>query len=717
MIYEQMRVSSSPSRGGALPIYQPKGELHAPGSGVSARIDDSAARIAGAGGDAEARALAGLGNAVKGAVDVGVKAYDDYQNTKATEAYNLFQKAMNEKMYGENGIFIRQGEAAFDSTENMESALRDTAEEVSRQLKLNEYAREKLNRDIYGFSTRFMPKAMEYASEQRMKWADEQDRASLDLNLEGLLNNADDRHMRIMYLSTMEKTYNQYAERNGFSPAKKELGWKRVLSGAYSSLADKFITNGNLNAARELVNEDTLWLEGDQDRIRAKIKAEGERLEAKAKQRQLELRAGLAGRIEDAEAAWRDGLEVQNPPTREEVAAAYGKDAPEVWERLEGLQNLSEDIRGLRAMSPAEQDSLLAERRPEAGEGYAAKSKIFSALTQAVERDRKARADDPAGYLASVEPEVKAARQAMFRNMTPDSVNAYAVALKAAREARGMAGSGAAAFLPESDAKQIAARLEDSPLPMEALQQLSASAGKYWPDMLRQFSGKEGLSGAMRLAASGMDADAGKKLLEAARDKDFAKKAEEVLGVNGATKTDFQNLVRESMADFNKTLLAGGDGDMSARINQNVERLALRYMMDGYETEEAVEKAAGKVILDRYSLAGPTGKQFRVPRKFNADRIGDGAEASLLDAAMPGKLLLPDASLFGEDFTDRTYAAWIRREGYWVTNSDESGAVLFVGGQAVRNTDGSPVERTWDELEGKGMEERNIMGLSREYPW
>ncbi len=303
MIYERMRVSSTPSRGGALPTYQRKGELHAPGSGVSARIDDSAARIAGAGGDAEARALAGLGNAVKGAVDVGVKAYDDYQNTKATEAYNLFQKAMNEKMYGENGIFIRQGEAAFDSTENMESALRDTAEEVSRQLKLNEYAREKLNRNIYQFSTRFMPKAMEYASEQRMKWADEQDRASLDLNFEGLLNNADDRHMRIMYLSTMQKTYNQYAERNGFSPAKKELGWKRVLSGAYSSLADKFITNGNLNAARELVNEDALWLEGDQDRIRAKIKAEGERLEAKAEaNRNKQARTLLSG-LKDAEYA------------------------------------------------------------------------------------------------------------------------------------------------------------------------------------------------------------------------------------------------------------------------------------------------------------------------------------------------------------------------------------------------------------------------------
>ena len=642
--------------------------------------------------------------------DIIVKEYVQNETTRVEQSL----ADMNAELAAERERYMRenQGQNALNAGEHFEQFARSLRDKTLADGKFQGRFADIFMKQASGLGFNFTEQGRSYARQQRGAWYDSVKKSMVSEIMNLAAQDYDDPD-KIAYQLENYKSYLATIQ-HGLDN-RGELN--KVFQNVAETRVDGYLAHNRIADARDAFEESRDMLGDRANAVKVRIDARADALQAKAKQRQLELRAGLAGRIEDAEAAWRDGLEVQNPPTREEVAAAYGKDAPEVWERLEGLQNLSEDIRGLRAMSPAEQDSLLAERKPEAGEGYAAKSKIFSALAQAVERDRKARADDPAGYLASVEPEVKAARQAMFRNMTPDSVNAYAVALKAAREARGMAGSEAAAFLPESDAKQIAARLEDSPLPMEALQQLSASAGKYWPDMLRQFSGKEGLSGAMRLAASGMDADAGKKLLEAARDKDFAKKAEEVLGVNGATKTDFQNLVRESMADFNKTLLAGGDGDMPARINQNVERLALRYMMDGYETEEAVEKAAGKVILDRYSLAGPTGKQFRVPRKFNADRIGDGAEASLLDAAMPGKLLLPDASLFGETFTDRTYAAWIRREGYWVTNSDESGAVLFVGGQAVRNTDGSPVERTWDELEGKGMEERNIMGLSREYPW
>lgn len=661
-------------------------------------------------GRAEDRTLAAMLQSGLKLTDIIVKEYVQNETTRVEQSL----AAMNAELAVERERYMRenQGQNALNAGEHFEQFARNLRDKTLADGKFQGRFADIFMKQASGLGFNFTEQGRSYARQQRGAWYDSVKKSMVSEIMNLAAQDYDDPDKIAyaienyeFYLATIQHGLDNRGELN------------KVFQNVAETRVDGYLAHNRIADARDAFEESREMLGDRANAVKVRIDAHADALQAKAKQRQLELRAGLAGRIEDAEAAWRDGLEVQNPPTREEVAAAYGKDAPEVWERLEGLQNLSEDIRGLRAMSPAEQDSLLAERRPEAGEGYAAKSKIFSALTQAVERDRKARADDPAGYLASVEPEVKAARQAMFRDMTPDSVNAYAVALKAAREARGMAGSEAAAFLPESDAKQIAAKLEDSPLPMEALQQLSASAGKYWPDMLRQFSGKEGLSGAMRLAASGMDADAGKKLLEAARDKDFAKKAEEVLGINGATKTDFQNLVRESMADFNKTLLAGGDGDMSARINQNVERLALRYMMDGYETEEAVEKAAGKVILDRYSLAGPTGKQFRVPKKFNADRIGDGAEASLLDAAMPGKLLLPDASLFGEDFTDRTYAAWIRREGYWVTNSDESGAVLFVGGQAVRNTDGSPVERTWDELEGKGMEERNIMGLSREYPW
>lgn len=700
MIYETMRVPAKP-RGGALPTYQRQGEIHAPGAGVNVRMDDSAARIAGTGADAEARALAGLGKAIQGAADVGLKAYDDYQTVKATEGYNAFQQAMNDKLYGENGIFTRQGEAAFGSAEDMERAISETREDVARQLGLSDVARQKLGKQVFAYGLQFVPKAQKHAADERKKWADGQDQASLELNLEGFLNNPNDTQARLMYLSTMQQSYHQYADRNGLGAEQRELGWKKILSAAYSQLADKYITAGDLNAARKLVADEPLWMEGDQDKIRAKIKKEAERQEREAKLRQIELRVGLAGRIEDAEAAWKDGLDVENAPTHEEVAAAYGKDAPKIWEQIERLRSLSVDVRSLRAMSPEEQDVLLMERKPEAGEGYADKRKVFVALTKAVEEDRKARADDPAAYLVSVEPEVKAARQTMLQDMTPDSVTAYAVALKAAREARGMAES-KAAFLPEADAKQIAVRLENSPQPVEAIQQLASFAGKYWPDMLKQLSESERLSSSMRLVASGMDPDAGKKLLESARDKDFVTKAEDVLGISGTTKTEFQDHVRERMADFNRTLMAGGERDLPATLNRNVERLALCYMMDGYDADEAVEKAADKVVLERYSLTGHAEKPFRVPATFDANNIEDGAEEILQSMTTPGKLEIPNLPALDGTFTETSYSNWVRREGYWVTNGDESGVVLFVGGRAVRDRDGNIIEKTWDELDTRG---------------
>ena len=284
MIYETMRVPAKP-RGGALPTYQRQGKIHAPGAGVNVRMDDSAARIAGTGADAEARALAGLGKAIQGAADVGLKAYDDYQTVKATEGYNAFQQAMNDKLYGENGIFTRQGEAAFGSAEDMERAISETREDVVRQLGLSDVARQKLGKQVFAYGLQFVPKAQKHAADERKKWADGQDQASLELNLEGFLNNPNDTQARLMYLSTMQQSYRQYADRNGLGAEQRELGWKKILSAAYSQLADKYITAGDLNAARKLVADDPLWMEGDQDKIRAKIQARAEALQAEAERR------------------------------------------------------------------------------------------------------------------------------------------------------------------------------------------------------------------------------------------------------------------------------------------------------------------------------------------------------------------------------------------------------------------------------------------------
>ena len=344
MIYETMRVPAKP-RGGALPTYQRQGKIHAPGAGVNVRMDDSAARIAGTGADAEARALAGLGKAIQGAADVGLKAYDDYQTVKATEGYNAFQQAMNDKLYGENGIFTRQGEAAFGSAEDMERAISETREDVVRQLGLSDVARQKLGKQVFAYGLQFVPKAQKHAADERKKWADGQDQASLELNLEGFLNNANDTQARLMYLSTMQQSYRQYADRNGLGAEQRELGWKKILSAAYSQLADKYITAGDLNAARKLVADDPLWMEGDQDKIRAKIQARAEALQAEAERRRKQAEeaaekravqgtvdavlsgaAGFPTLEEQREAAFRMVDQIEQPEIKDKLRTEISKE-------------------------------------------------------------------------------------------------------------------------------------------------------------------------------------------------------------------------------------------------------------------------------------------------------------------------------------------------------------------------------------------------------
>ena len=726
MIYQAMRIPSR-SGGGALPTYRRQGEIHAPGAGVTARVDDSAARIAGAGADEEARAQAGLGKAVKGAVDVGIAAYDDYSKSKATQLITEYRRAMDEALYGDGGIFSQKGEAGINADEQRADRARRLRGDLLKDT--NEFTRQYFGilADEYDADTSL--KARQYGGEQRIVMLNRNDEAASQERADFAMSHFESRADFDRGLGEGLWHAEQILRRQGYSGEALQRGLKEFSSKVFAGAIQQALARNDLRSAERLLAEggkvhgegDAAWSRmtgADAAEAGVRIQTRRKALQAEARRRRLELRVGMAGRVEDCLAAWSDGLEAENAPTREDIAEAYGKDAPEVWERLEETRRLGADIRNLRGMSATEQDALLAERKPEAGEGYAQRSKAFQSLARAVERDRRARADDPAGYLASVEPEVNAARRAMYQSMTPDSVNAYAVALQAAREARGMSGAEETAFLPNADARQMAAGLEDSPQPAEALRQLASSAGKHWPLMLRQLSAGGELSGVMRLAANNMPPQAGKKLLEASRDKDFAKKAEGVLGLAGTSKTEFQDLVRSATADFNKTLLAGGDEGMAWEIDQAVERLGLRYMLDGRDAESAVGKAADDVVLGRYSLAGPTKKPFRVPAAFDADRVGDGAEAALRSAAVPGKLAAPDVAAFDDEFTETTYADWVRREGYWVTDADESGVVLFVGGQAVRDENGDVIRRTWDELERQGeRKDVPVTGLSREYPW
>lgn len=157
-IYERMTIKG---RGGALPTYQRQTGAYAPGAGVSARMDDSAARIASAGDDLEARALIRLGDTMNTAVQVGVKAYDDYSKSKATQLITQYRRDMNMALYGENGILTQKGEAALDADEQRAEAARKLRDSLMTDA--NEYTKRYFNilADDYDADTSL--KAQQYA--------------------------------------------------------------------------------------------------------------------------------------------------------------------------------------------------------------------------------------------------------------------------------------------------------------------------------------------------------------------------------------------------------------------------------------------------------------------------------------------------------------------------------------------------------------------------
>ena len=192
----------------------------------------------------------------------------------------------------------------------------------------------------------------------------------------------------------------------------------------------------------------------------------------------------------------------------------------------------------------------------------------------------------------------------------------------------------------------------------------------------------------------------------------FHHKTETVLALRGERKREFEETIYNVMSIFNSTFLSGGDSNMPYALNRSVNALALQYMMRGYEADEAVGKAANEVVLSRYSLAGPRGRAFRVPAGFDAGTVEIGAVAEIQNiVAEPSNLLPPPSGGMERQDIARRYAKWVGREGYWVTDSEESGLILFIAGRAVRGADGDVIRRTWDELVHTGAEERARLDL------
>lgn len=471
--------------------------------------------------------------------------------------------------------------------------------------------------------------------------------------------------------------------------------FSRLDSQTAGSIIEGYLAHDNIRGARGALDKYRDLLGGEVNRVEASIASHARALESRARARQAEARLDISARIQDSMAAWGQGQEAPTAPTRAEVMAAYGEKGEAVWREVEAGRQYGADMQAIGTMTSEQQRQLLEERKPVPGEGYADAMKRYVLLENAVQKDNELRQEDPGAYLVLRDAGVKSALDAFSKASTPENAKAYARAVRAGMEARGMDFDSGTPLLPKRQADAMAGSIVRSEDPAGQLAGLQQTFGKDWPAVERQIVQGNKLPSAMRVMAGGMETEDGRLLMDSYRNKDFTKQSEASLNVKEA---DVRVTVRGKLEDMLATVRAQGDLSMDAALVDSATRLTLTYMQRGDDMDDAVSKAVQAVGGDRYSYRD----SYRIPVTLDADKVAYGARRALRDVALGDTLTTPRAVSLPQGYVDESFAATVRREGTWVTMPDESGLQLFALGRPVRDKDGKPIVKTWDELTAVG---------------
>lgn len=694
-IYERMTIKG---RGGALPTYQRQTGAYAPGAGVSARVSGADARILAAGSEAEGKALVCLGDTMNKAVQVGVKAYDDYSKSKATQLITQYRRDMNTALYGENGILTQKGEAALDADAQRAERARQLRDSLMTDA--NEYTKRYFNilADDYDADTslkaqeyaqtefttmqkrNFEAAAEEWAESAMVSYANERD---FDKNTGGALHFAQKR-----------------LELEGYSGEALQRGLKETSSKIFRGAIENALAGNDVDSARRLLERGSrMHGEGDgawsrmtaddvawgKNAIRTKQEALQAKAEANANKAAREILKGYKDAVKRAE-FFGDTSALDNMAAR---LRAVGKSDEADELRIEAEQYAGiKEVSVFAANQPlpevfnflktAEGALKEAENAKDTAE-YEKQAKNLKAVTSIYNERAKALKVDPA---AAVE------QSNLFQlpdNATPeDRVSARL----AAQERNGVLSP---VPLTNQEVERIAVLYQQSKSPAAFAAQVANEYGEQSQAVIKQLVTSGKLPPDTNLALN-MSASSSELLMQMNR-KDAVKETENSLGVDSYIKDSINGTVRDELSDILKTFNRQGNAAVPAQILDASYKLALKYMEQGQSASDAAERAAREVIADRYEVRDG----YRIPRIWDADTISNGADRYKARLAESGDVAMNVVPGLTEAQTTAKKRA-ILRNARWVNNPDESGLWLTVNGKPVLTNAGDVVQVSFDEL-------------------
>ncbi|WP_332774438.1 hypothetical protein [Pseudomonas sp. ESBL1] len=655
------------------------------------------------------------------AVNMAIKQREEADTTAVVGADTGLSKWTNDTLFNQQtGVYSKKGKNALDVTNTTLDAYDQQVQATLESLG-NDTQRKRFQAIAAQRRESLNSKLNQYEYGQIQQYQNETDEAALSTAIDtATLNFADPAEIGRQRQKAMAIVQSQ-AERNGWSPeqlqqAQTQIG-SRILSGAITRMAES-----NPGQAKQYYEASKEGLDArSQIALSSTIEQSFRRQEAEARQRQIAARqlqaiarVELQSRVQDAQAAYLQGYEFDNPPNKADFEAAMGAEkGAQAYESFSKVQSVAPAIREFATATPEERQEIISRFQPAqggvAGEGFDEDNRLYRHIVSVTDGLLKQQQQDPAGFVARYSEPVREAFSVAQQAGTPEAFQAYADATIAEQQRLGVRSP---KLLPDAAADQIAAGFNAQVAGGEnaatLIEQQQAQWGKNFPLIAQQLGNK--LPPEAQVIATGLPKDS------AAHFASIANLTEKDLktGLEKGAADQVATSLQTELANFSQSL-SGQDPTKALgtfnTIYQTSMKAALAYVRQGMKPQEAARKVAAAVVNDKYDFIDT----YRVPKELNTAAIKRGADLALENIAADDLMMLPGL----QGVTDATNLEQLRQAvvsgGEWVPNNEETGLSLTLNGGRVLGKDGRPITKTWDELtmEGLAQPESNASRIGR----
>ncbi|QLG96548.1 hypothetical protein HZF02_26525 [Pseudomonas yamanorum] len=627
------------------------------------------------------------------------------------DADNQLTKWQQQSMYGENGAYTRKGQNALDVTNQTLDQFDKAQAEIAKTL-TNDQQKARYAQIVNSRRNSLSSDLNRYEYGERQNYYGQVEKAQLETSMQGAALEYQDPAKVDQYRQKVDAVLTSRAQRLGLSPEAAQAERLETNSGMSSAVIQRMLIDSPQKAKSYYESyKDTMTAE-DQIRTSNGIDQGFRRLEAEARQRQVEARQmqainrmELSSRVQDAQAAWSQGLEFKDTPSKADYIAAYGPEKAAKRYESEVLkpQALAPAIREFATADPQERQAILGKFRPAqdgtAGEGFKEDSQLYQHLTNVGVGLMKQQQADPAAYVAKYSPTVQRAFATAQQDGTPEAYQAYARTTLAEQQRLGVKQP---KLLPDAAADQLVANFnnqinggENAATMIEQQQELW---GKDFPAVLQQVGNK--LPAEAQVIATGLPKDVAERMASVASIKDSDLHA----GLQKGQKDTINQSVSAAMAPFDQSL-QGQSGGINTynTMYQAAVRTATSYVLQGMDPEKAASKVVNGMLNDKYDFFGT----YRVPKTQDTEAVSRGASQAMRQIKPDELMPLPGFAGVTEEQNRKQLHDALQGSGQWVPNEDESGLSLTLNGYRVRGADGQPITRSWADLQQKGLREPN----------